>query len=157
MIMKWTLTSILLVGYTLPFVECTVPPFLHGARASTIDDFNRLLAAADKLTDKQLQAEVDTWIALQDTHVKDAYKDFAEQQKEAKELVESAHQAAVANMSPSAQDADERMASIANDPTLTGEQKRSRIQSIFDELEPTVKHQLANAALAGRWMVAKWK
>lgn len=46
------------------------PPFLQGAPGNVVDDFNQLLAKSGGMTDPQIDAAVDAWVANQSDDIK---------------------------------------------------------------------------------------
>lgn len=52
--------------------------------------------------------------------------------KEGQAEYEKAHQAAIANFSPEAKEADAKMTAIADDPNLSGVEKRDQIKAVMD-------------------------
>lgn len=61
----------------LAIVACLVygqspppPPFLNGAPAGVVAEFNQILAKAGGMTDSQIDAAVDAWVAKQSDDLK---------------------------------------------------------------------------------------
>uniref|UniRef100_A0A1I8AC39 DUF148 domain-containing protein n=1 Tax=Steinernema glaseri TaxID=37863 RepID=A0A1I8AC39_9BILA len=121
------------------------PPFLQGASPAVLQSFNALLANAGGKTDKQIDDAVDKWVAGQSAQIKSAYVKFKNDIKQQQSQAEAAHKAALAKFSPAAKAADAKLSAVANNPSLTAEQKGQQIQQILGSLPANVRNEIEKA------------
>ncbi|VDO78074.1 unnamed protein product [Haemonchus placei] len=124
-----------------------VPPFLQNAPPATQQSFQALMANAGSLTDAQIDQKVQDWVNQQDPTAFDA---FVQQVKQAQAQSEAAHQAAIANFSPAAKEADAKLSAIAADPNKTNQQKAQEIQATLASLSPEVRNEIETAMKGGK-------
>uniref|UniRef100_A0A7E4ZQ98 ANIS5_cation-bd domain-containing protein n=1 Tax=Panagrellus redivivus TaxID=6233 RepID=A0A7E4ZQ98_PANRE len=137
---------VLLLGLSVVLAQqFPVPPFLEGAPAATIAEFEALLAKSNSLTDAEIDGTVDNWIASQSGSIKTRYVAFKAELKKHQAAAEAAHQAAVARFSADAKAADARLTAIANNPALTAAQKGAQIQAIMAALPTHVRQEIDTA------------
>uniref|UniRef100_A0A7I5E7W5 ANIS5_cation-bd domain-containing protein n=1 Tax=Haemonchus contortus TaxID=6289 RepID=A0A7I5E7W5_HAECO len=127
-----------------------VPPFLQNAPPATQQSFQALMANAGSLTDAQIDQKVQDWVNQQDPAIKTAFDAFVQQVKQAQAQSEAAHQAAIANFSPAAKEADAKLSAIAADPNKTNQQKAQEIQATLASLSPEVRNEIETAMKGGK-------
>uniref|UniRef100_A0A914C4C8 SXP/RAL-2 family protein Ani s 5-like cation-binding domain-containing protein n=1 Tax=Acrobeloides nanus TaxID=290746 RepID=A0A914C4C8_9BILA len=118
------------------------PPFLVGAPASTVNEFNQLLATSGGLTDPQIDAAVDAWVAKQSDDIKSKHEQFKQEKNKQQEAAKAAHAAALANFSPEAKDADAKLSAIADNLSLTAQDKSQQIQQLLGSLPANVRQEI---------------
>ena len=124
-----------------------IPPFLEGADRSVVKQFDHLIASSGSLTDSQIDAAVDEWISKQSDDIKTKYNSFKEEMKKHQAAAEAAHQASIAKFSPEAKAADQRLSAVANNPTLTSQDKGQQIYQIMKSLPENVRQEIETAMM----------
>jgi len=125
--------------------EPPLPPFLQGAPADKVAEFEQLLATSHTLTDAQIDSAVDSWIGKQSPEIQGKYASFKEELKKHQSNAETAHKAAIDKFSPEAKDADEKLSTIANDAKLTAQEKGQKIEQLLNGLPENVRQEIETA------------
>ncbi|CAD5215753.1 unnamed protein product [Bursaphelenchus xylophilus] len=121
------------------------PPFLAGESPDVIQSFQRVLERGNDLTDAQLDREVDAWVQTQSAAVKNKYAQFKSDLAKHQAQAEAAHKAAVSRFSSVAREADAKLSTIANNPSLTSAQKNAQIEKFVSQLPPAVRKEIESA------------
>uniref|UniRef100_A0A914YCR3 SXP/RAL-2 family protein Ani s 5-like cation-binding domain-containing protein n=1 Tax=Panagrolaimus superbus TaxID=310955 RepID=A0A914YCR3_9BILA len=123
------------------------PPFLEGADQSVIKQFDQLIATSGHLTDAQIDAAVDEWASKQSDDIKNKYNSFKEEMKKHQAAAEAAHQASIAKFSSEAKIADQRLSAVANNPSLSSQDKSRQIYQIMTSLPENVRQEIEKAMM----------
>ena len=70
------------------------------------------------------------------------YATFKAELQKAQSAAEAAHQASVARFSPAAKAADEKLSAVANNPTLSAQQKGQQIYQLMSSLPDNVREEI---------------
>ncbi|KHN84088.1 OV-17 antigen [Toxocara canis] len=120
------------------------PPFLEGAPKATIDEWNALVQTFGADTESQINDAVSGFVAKH-PEIKAKFEAFKTQVVADQKAAEAAHKAKVATLSSAAQSADSQLSAIADNDSLTQDQKQQKIISTFQALPKNVQEELKGA------------
>ncbi|EFO21234.1 hypothetical protein LOAG_07252 [Loa loa] len=119
-----------------------IPPFLLGAPESEVIEMKELLRKNADKPDFQMEAVVEQWVKAKGGVIKEKYDQFKANMQLMHEKATLLREAMAKNLSAEARKADEDLANIGNDRTLSAQQKKEKFEKYLANLPLAVRNEL---------------